>query len=248
MRRFLETGETIVAPNFKDGEKFFLVIDNRIIAARLHKSFYDTARQESVRADAVLWGLVETSVFVGVRVGVRCQEEYMCLYVKGKGVWLHNPFTGEEFPVFDSIEDARKNRRSTRIIDLCKEELCNKGIESACTIKDGNDAPLISYTCWRLSEDGHVRLACDYTQTLVWGRKGGLYLSDREKILAGGFSTRELAEMASDKAKASEDMEVCDFPDGEESEDDSPVLVVMGMISGVLDLIIKELEKYEGER
>lgn len=80
-----------------------------------------------------------------------------------------------------------------------------------------------------------------------------MYLSDREKALTGGYATQELAEKARDKARAN--MEVCDFPDdekgktdGEESEEDSPVLAVMGMISGVLDLIAKELEKYEEER
>lgn len=249
MRRFLKNGAAMVAPNFKDGEKFFLVIDNKIVAACLHKSFYNTTRLDAIRGgDAVLWGLVETSV----PVGVRFQDKYMRLHVKGGVVWLCDTFTDKEFPVFNSIEDARKNRQSTRVIDLCKEGFCNEGIGEAWIVRDVNAIPLIYYVRWELGKDGKVQAVYSRTQTLVWG-KDGLYLSDWEKALTGGYATRELAEKARDKARAN--MEVCDFPDdekgktdGEESEEDSPVLAVMGMISGVLDLIAKELEKYEEER
>lgn len=168
MRRFLKNGAAMVAPNFKDGEKFFLVIDNKIVAARLHKSFYNTTRLDAIRGgDAVLWGLVETSV----PVGVRFQDKYMRLHVKGGGVWVCDTFTDKEFPVFNSIEDARKNRQSTRVIDLCKEGFCNEGIGEAWIVWDVNAIPLIYYVRWELGKDGKVQAVYSRTQTLVWGER-----------------------------------------------------------------------------
>ena len=115
------------APDFKDGDCFYTIYNNKIIAVTINNSYLKLLSSNELCLYAEFkTPLGNTSI----------DKDGGALYVTNNNIITFR-VKSIEFPFYNTIQDAKNNVKSTKCIDVSKYQVINKGYEYAMMQSSG---------------------------------------------------------------------------------------------------------------
>lgn len=114
------------APDFKDGDYFYTIYSNKIIAVTINNSYLKFASS----SEFVLYAKFKTPLG-----NTPIDKDGVLRIMKDNIIMLR--IEDIEFPVYNTPQDAKNNFKSTKCINISKYQVINKGYEYAIVQSSG---------------------------------------------------------------------------------------------------------------
>ena len=114
------------APDFKDGDYFYTIYSNKIIAVTINNSYLKFASS----SEFVLYAKFKTPLG-----NTPIDKDGVLRIMKDNIIMLR--IEDIEFPVYNTPQDAKNNFKSTKCINISKYQVINKGYEDAIVQSSG---------------------------------------------------------------------------------------------------------------
>ena len=114
------------APDFKDGDYFYTIYSNKIIAVTINNSYLKFASS----SEFVLYAKFKTPLG-----NTPIDKDGVLRIMKDNIIMLR--IEDIEFPVYNTPQDAKNNFKSTKCINISKYQVINKGYEYAILQSSG---------------------------------------------------------------------------------------------------------------
>ena len=114
------------APDFKDGDYFYTIYSNKIIAVTINNSYLKFASS----SELVLYAKFKTPL------GNTPIDKDGILRIMNDNIIMLR-IEDIEFPVYNTPQDAKNNFKSTKCINISKYQVINKGYEYAILQSSG---------------------------------------------------------------------------------------------------------------
>lgn len=194
----------ILVPNFRNGDVFYVIYKNEIVAIRLDKSYIDLGynigqfningvatpanNNDDLKGDVKFY--VENNNHNQIRV---------CFTISDRYVWLY---------IYESVEDARNGIVSRKVIVIVNLPIYTKGyIKAYLSHGSYNTLDVIS---WKNFQNQPRQSKINYSTMLFYN--DGLVISEKtEPIMVVGYDTEEEVRKTI-KARVSQ-YKVCTFED-----------------------------------
>lgn len=171
----------ILVPNFRNGDVFYVIYKNEIVAIRLDKSYIETGcnygqfnlmgvatpanNNDDLKGDVLF--IIEGDNGNRIRVRFSIANRYNWLYV------------------YNSVEDARIANISRNVVDIVNMPIYTKGITKGC--RDNNYIKIFSWISWQNQPKEDF---FSYSTMLFYN--DGLVISKKtEPIMIAGYDTKE---------------------------------------------------------
>ena len=171
----------ILVPNFRNGDVFYVIYKNEIVAIRLDKSYIETGcnygqfnlmgvatpanNNDDLKGDVLF--IIEGDNGNRIRVRFSITNRYNWLYV------------------YNSVEDARIANISRNVVDIVNMPIYTKGITKGC--RDINYIKIFSWISWQNQPKEDF---FSYSTMLFYN--DGLVISKKtEPIMIAGYDTKE---------------------------------------------------------
>lgn len=174
----------VLVPNFRNGDVFYVIYKNEIVAIRLDKSYIETGynygqfnlkgiatpanNNDDLKGDICFY--IETDNGNRIRASFLVKDRYNWVYI------------------YNSVEDARIANISRNVIDIANMPVYTKGITKGY-LESGSEnyLKIYSWICW---ENQHKEDFFSYSTMLFYN--DGLVVSKKTKpIMIAGYDTKE---------------------------------------------------------
>lgn len=174
----------VLVPNFRNGDVFYVIYKNEIVAIRLDKSYIETGHnygQFNLKGIATpannnddLKG--DICFFIETGNGNRIRVSF---FVKNRYNWVY---------IYNSVEDARIANISRNVIDIANMPVYTKGITKGY-LESGSEnyLKIYSWICWENQPKEDF-----FTYSTMLFYNDGLVVSKKtEPIMIAGYDTKE---------------------------------------------------------
>lgn len=188
------------APDFKDGDCFYTIYSNKIIAVTINNSYLKFVSS----SEFVLYAKFKTP-FGNTHI----DKDGTLRITNDNTIILRIENT--EFPVYNTPQDAKNNVKSTKCIDISKYQVINKGYEYAIVQSSGWNYYVNVYY-WTYNTISLVPIKCFIkANSFIWHENSLLLAKDGIQIPDKTWeSKQEVLDYLSNKNK---NLEVVSFND-----------------------------------
>ena len=194
----------ILVPNFRNGDVFYVIYKNEIVAIRLDKSYIETGRnygQFNLKGvatpannnDDLKGGVL---FFIESDNGNRIRVSF---FTANRYNWLY---------VYNSVEDARIANISRNVVDIVNMPIYTKGITKGCLeLGSNNCIRIFSWRSWK----NQPKEDYFFYYTMLFYNDGLVLSNGTTPVMIAGYDTEEEVRKAI-KARVSQ-YKVCTFED-----------------------------------
>lgn len=194
----------ILVPNFRNGDVFYVIYQQEIVAIRLDKSYIETGRNygqfnlkgvatpannnDNLKGDVFFF--IESDNGNRIRVSFFTANRYNWLYV------------------YNSVEDAKIANISRNVVDIVNMPIYTKGITKGCLeLGSSNCIKIFSWRSWK----NQPKEDCSFYYTMLFYNDGLVLSNGTTPVMIAGYDTEEEVRKAI-KARVSQ-YKVCTFED-----------------------------------
>ena len=188
------------APDFKDGDYFYTIYSNKIIAVTINNSYLKFASS----SEFVLYAKFKTPLG-----NTPIDKDGVLRIMKDNIIMLR--IEDIEFPVYNTPQDAKNNFKSTKCINISKYQVINKGYEYAILQSSGWNYYVNTYY-WTYNTISLVPIKCFIkANSFIWHENSLLLAENGIQIPDKTWeSKQEVLDYLSNKNK---NLEVVSFND-----------------------------------
>ena len=188
------------APDFKDGDYFYTIYSNKIIAVTINNSYLKFASS----SEFVLYAKFKTPLG-----NTPIDKDGVLRIMKDNIIMLR--IEDIEFPVYNTPQDAKNNFKSTKCINISKYKVINKGYEYAILQSSGWNYYVNTYY-WTYNTISLVPIKCFIkANSFIWHENSLLLAENGIQIPDKTWeSKQEVLDYLSNKNK---NLEVVSFND-----------------------------------
>ena len=188
------------APDFKDGDCFYTIYSNKIIAVTINNSYLKFASS----SEFVLYAKFKTPLG-----NTPIDKDGVLRITNDNTIILRIENT--EFPVYNTPQDAKNNVKSTKCIDISKYQVINKGYEYAVVQSSGWNYYVNAYY-WTYNTISLVPIKCFIkANSFIWHENSLLLAENGIQIPDKTWASKqEVLDYLSNKNK---NLEVVSFND-----------------------------------
>ena len=188
------------APDFKDGDYFYTIYSNKIIAVTINNSYLKFASS----SEFVLYAKFKTPLG-----NTPIDKDGVLRIMKDNIIMLR--IEDIEFPVYNTPQDAKNNFKSTKCINISKYQVINKGYEYAILQSSGWNYYVNTYY-WTYNTISLVPIKCFIkANSFIWHENSLLLAENGIQIPDKTWASKqEVLDYLSNKNK---NLEVVSFND-----------------------------------
>ena len=188
------------APDFKDGDYFYAIYSNKIIAVTINNSYLKFASS----SELVLYAKFKTPLG-----NTPIDKDGILRIINDNIIMLR--IEDIEFPVYNTPQDAKNNFKSTKCINISKYQVINKGYEYAILQSSGWNYYVNTYY-WTYNTISLVPIKCFIkANSFIWHENSLLLAENGIQIPDKTWeSKQEVLDYLSNKNK---NLEVVSFND-----------------------------------